>query len=160
MENIILVGMPGSGKSTVGKLLAEKCGKVFSDADAGIVEAAGKSIPEIFAESGEPGFRGWETRVLAELGKRSGIVLATGGGCVTKAENYPLLHQNGTIFCLERSLDRLPTDGRPLSQANKLEEMYRIRKPLYDQFADHIIDNNGPAEAAVQSILTLWEEDL
>ena len=160
MENIILVGMPGSGKSTVGKLLAEKCGKVFVDADARIVEAAGKSIPEIFAESGEPGFRGWETRVLAELGKRSGIVLATGGGCVTKAENYPLLHQNGTIFCLERSLDRLPTDGRPLSQANKLEEMYRIRKPLYDQFADHIIDNNGPAEAAVQSILTLWEEDL
>ena len=160
MENIILIGMPGSGKSTVGKLLAEKCGKVFVDTDAQIIEAAGKSIPEIFIESGEPGFRAWETKVLAELSKRSGILLATGGGCVTKAENYPLLHQNGTIFCLERSIDRLPTDGRPLSQANKLEEMYRIRKPLYDQFADHAIDNNGSVESAVQSILTLWEENL
>ena len=159
MENIILIGMPGSGKSTAGQLLAEKCGKLFVDADAEIVKAAGKPIPEIFAENGESGFRTWETRVLAELGKRSGILLATGGGCVTRAENYPLLHQNGTIFCLERSLDRLPTDGRPLSQSNKLEEMYRIRKPLYDRFADHHIDNNHSVADTVQSILTLWEEN-
>ena len=123
------------------------------------MKAAGKPIPEIFAENGESGFRTWETRVLAELGKRSGILLATGGGCVTRAENYPLLHQNGTVFCLERSLDRLPTDGRPLSQSNKLEEMYHIRKPLYDRFADHHIDNNHSVADTVQSILTLWEEN-
>ena len=158
MENIVLIGMPGSGKSTVGQLLAEKCGKAFVDADAEIVKAAGKSIPQIFAEEGEAGFRAWETKVLTDLGKRSGIVLATGGGCVTREENYASLHQNGTIFCLNRSLERLPTDGRPLSQANKLEELYRIRKPLYDRFADRCIDNNGAPEDTVRAILTLWEE--
>jgi shikimate dehydrogenase len=160
MENIILIGMPGSGKSTVGKLLAEKTGKTFVDADAEIVKAAGKSIPEIFAESGEDGFRAWETKVLAELGKRAGIVLATGGGCVTREENYPLLHQNGRIFCLERALDRLPTEGRPLSQTNKLEEMYRQRKPMYDRFADDRIENHGAVEDTVQKIKTHWEEAL
>ena len=159
MENIILIGMPGSGKSTIGKLLAEKCGKTFVDADAEIVNAAGRPIPQIFAEEGEAGFRAWETKVLTDLGKRSGIVLATGGGCVTREENYEVLHQNGTVFCLNRSLDLLPTDGRPLSQANKLEEMHRVRKPLYDRFADHRIDNNGPIEDAVRAILTLWEEN-
>ena len=159
MENIILIGMPGSGKSTVGRQLAEQCGKTFVDADTEIGKAAGKTIPEIFAESGEAGFRAWETKVLAELGKRAGIVLATGGGCVTKAGNYPLLHQNGMIFCLERNLDLLPTEGRPLSQRNKLEEMYRIRKPMYDRFADHCIGNNGYAGDTVRSILTLWEEN-
>lgn len=160
MENIILIGMPGSGKSTIGKLLAEKTGKTFVDADAEIVKAAGKSIPEIFAESGEDGFRAWETKVLAELGKHAGIVLATGGGCVTREENYPLLHQNGRIFCLERALDRLPTEGRPLSQKNKLEEMYRQRKPMYDRFADDRIDNHGAVEDTVQMIKTHWEEAL
>ena len=124
-----------------------------------IVNAAGRPIPQIFAEEGEAGFRAWETKVLTDLGKRSGIVLATGGGCVTREENYEVLHQNGTVFCLNRSLDLLPTDGRPLSQANKLEEMHRVRKPLYDRFADHRIDNNGPIEDAVRAILTLWEEN-
>ena len=157
MENIILIGMPGSGKSTVGQLLAEKSGKTFVDADAETVKAVGKPIPQIFAEEGEHGFRAWETKVLEDLSKRSGIVLATGGGCVTREENYEVLHQNGTIFCLNRSLDRLPTDGRPLSQANKLDQMYRIRKPLYDRFADRCIDNNGTPEDAVRAILSDWE---
>ena len=157
MENIILIGMPGSGKSTVGQLLAEKSGKTFVDADAETVKAVGKPIPQIFSEEGEPGFRAWETKVLEDLSKCSGIVLATGGGCVTREENYEVLHQNGTIFCLNRSLDRLPTDGRPLSQANKLDQMYRIRKPLYDRFADRCIDNNGTPEDAVRAILSDWE---
>ena len=159
MENIVLIGMPGSGKTTVGKLVAEQCGKTFVDADAQIVKAAGKPIPQIFAEEGEAGFRAWETKVLEDLGKRSGMVLATGGGCVTREGNYEILHQNGTIFCLNRSLERLPTEGRPLSQASRLEEMYRIRKPLYDRFADHQIDNNGAPEDTVRAILTLWEEN-
>ena len=157
MENIILIGMPGSGKSTVGQPLAEKSGKTFVDADAETVKAVGKPIPQIFSEEGEPGFRAWETKVLEDLSKCSGIVLATGGGCVTREENYEVLHQNGTIFCLNRSLDRLPTDGRPLSQANKLDQMYRIRKPLYDRFADRCIDNNGTPEDAVRAILSDWE---
>lgn len=157
MENIILIGMPGSGKSTVGSILAEKTGKKLVDADAAIVEKAGRSIPEIFATDGEPGFRALETEVLAELGKQSGLIIATGGGCVTQDRNYPLLHQNGTIFCLERALDKLPTDGRPLSQSTKLTEMYRIRKPMYDRFADHHIDSNGTVAAAAEEILRILE---
>ena len=158
MENIILIGMPGSGKSTVGALLAQQLGKELVDADAAIVEKAGMPIPEIFALQGESGFRAIETAVLAELGKRSGLVIATGGGCVTRAENYPLLHQNGTIFCLDRDVAALPTDGRPLSLAGKLEEMYRIRKPLYDRFADHHIDSNSTPQAAAAQILRILEE--
>ena len=152
MENTVLIGMPGCGKSTVGKLLAERTGKQFVDADEAIVELAGKPIPGIFAADGEEAFRDWETKALSELGKRSGLVIATGGGCVTKARNYPLLHQNATIYWLQRELSKLPTDGRPLSQANKLQDMYAVRKPLYEAFADRIIDNNGTVEAAVEAI--------
>ncbi len=153
MENIVLVGMPGCGKSTVAACLSEKLGRKVVDADAEIVTLAGKPIPEIFAESGEAGFRALETRVLADLGKQSGLVIATGGGCVTRDENYPLLHQNGTIFWLKRDIGLLPTEGRPLSKANRLEQMYRIREPMYRQFADRIIDNNGKIEDAVKSVL-------
>lgn len=157
MENIILIGMPGSGKSTVGGLLAARLGRELVDADAEIVRAAGKSIPKIFGESGEAGFRSIETQVLSELGKRSGLIIATGGGCVTREENYPLLHQNGTIFRLDRAIRDLPTDGRPLSQSGKLEEMYRVRKPLYDRFADHTIDNNGEPKTAADAIVKILE---
>ena len=153
MENIVLIGMPGSGKSTIGKLLADSLGKHFVDADTELEATFGRSIPEIFASDGESGFRTMETQILSELGKQSGLVIATGGGCVTKEENYPLLHQNGSIFCLTRDLSKLPIEGRPLSQANRLSELYRVRKPLYDRFSDHIIDNNGTPEAAAKEIL-------
>ncbi len=160
MENIILIGMPGSGKTSVGKLLAELTGKTFVDTDAEITKKAGKSIPEIFAEVGESGFRVLETEVLGEVGCRSGLVIATGGGCVTRVENYPLLHQNGSIFCLDRALDTLPVDGRPLSQTTDLSQMYQSRKPLYHRFADHCIDNSGRIDQAAQHILQLWEEEI
>lgn len=153
MENIILVGMPGCGKSTVGQLLAQQVGKQFVDADTEIIKAAGRSIPEIFQREGEDGFRKWETGVLEQLGQRSGLVIATGGGCVTREENYPLLHQNGTIVWLKRNISILPTDGRPLSHAGQLEQMYAVRKPLYARFADRIISNDGAPEEAVQAIL-------
>lgn len=158
MENIVLIGMPGSGKSTVGKLLSSQLGKEFADADSAIIEKAGISIPEIFEQRGEEWFRAIESEVLAELGKRSGLVIATGGGCVTRKENYPLLHQNGTIFCLDRDISYLPTHGRPLSQKGQLEEMYRIRNPLYHRFADHHIDCNHTPEAAAAQILQILEE--
>lgn len=157
MENIVLIGMPGSGKSTVGAILAEKTGRKLADADAIFTEKAGRSIPEIFAADGEEGFRALETEVLAELGKQSGLILATGGGCVTRERNYSLLHRNGTVFCLERSPDKLPTDGRPLSQTADLNEMYRRRRPMYHRFADFSIDNNGTAEAAAETILGILE---
>ena len=153
MENIILIGMPGSGKSTIGRHLAAKLSKEFVDADAQIVSAAGMTIPEIFSQSGEAGFRQIESKVLSDLGKRSGLVIATGGGCVTRECNYAHLHQNGTIFCLDRQLSKLPTDGRPLSQKGKLEEMYRIRHPLYQRFTDYTVDNNDTPDNCVRQIL-------
>lgn len=153
MENTVLVGMPGCGKSTIGELLAVQLGKRFVDADAEIVRMAQMPIPNIFEKFGEDGFRKMETKVLAEIGQQSGLVISTGGGCVTREENYPLLHQNGTIYWIQRETSSLPTDGRPLSQKGKLEQMYRDRKPLYERFADHIVSNNGTVEEAVNAIL-------
>lgn len=153
MENIVLVGMPGCGKSTIGKLLAQELNREFVDADAEIVKEAGMTIPEIFETQGEEGFRKIETQVLAKLGQKSCLVIATGGGCVTRAENYPLLHQNGAIYWIKRDITSLPTDGRPLSQAGKMEQMYTVRKPLYEQFADCAVSNDTSPEDAVAKIL-------
>ncbi len=158
MENIVLIGMPGCGKSTICEILAQKTGRIPVDADAEIVKKADCTIPEIFAERGEAAFRALETEVLAELGKQSGLIIATGGGCVTREENYPLLHQNGRIFWLKRPLSALPTDGRPLSQTTTLEDMYQARKPLYQRFADASIENTGAPEETADKILKLWEE--
>ena len=157
MENIILIGMPGCGKSTVGKLLAENLGKTFVDADEELVSTYGMDIPSIFAAEGEAGFREKETAILESLGKRSGLVIATGGGGVTREENYPLLHQNGNVFWLQRALDQLPSDGRPLSQITKMEDMYHARKGLYQCFADFTIPNDDSPEAAVAEILAKLE---
>lgn len=152
MQNIVLIGMPGCGKSIVGKALAERLNRTFVDTDAEIVKLAGKSIPEIFADDGEAVFRDYETQVLSDLGKRSCLVIATGGGCVTKERNYRLLHQNSSIFWLKRDLTLLPTDGRPLSQSNKLADMYEIRRPMYESFSDCIIDNNGVLSDTLSAI--------
>ena len=152
MQNIVLIGMPGCGKSTVAAALGAALGRQVCDSDALIEELAGMTIPEIFAAQGEDAFRRLETEAIAALSKRSGIVLATGGGCVTRAENYPLLHQNSTIFWLQRDLTQLPTEGRPLSQAGRLEAMYALRRPLYERFADHIIDNNGTLDDTITAI--------
>ena len=160
MENIILIGMPGCGKSTVGRSLAAQLGRKFVDADAAIEAHDGMTITEIFARKGENVFRNIETDVLAELGKQSGFVIATGGGCVTRPENYPLLHQNGKIIWLKRDITLLPTQGRPLSQAGKLSEMYQIRQPLYQDFADLTVENSSEPEHTILAILKLLEEEL
>ena len=153
MSNIVLIGMPGCGKSAVGRALARALDRTFIDADGEIVKAAGRSIPDIFASEGEAGFRARETAALAELGKGSGAVLATGGGCVTMPENYPLLHQNGVIVWLTRDLSKLPKAGRPLSQQNSAEALYAQRRDKYAAFADITVDNNGPLEDTVTHIL-------
>jgi len=153
MENIVLIGMPGCGKSTVGRLLSKTLNREFIDTDRLIVEKTGISIPEIFASIGEKGFRRLETEVLTDTSKQSGVIIATGGGCVTRPENYPLLHQNSKIVWLKRDISLLPTDGRPLPQAQRIDAMYQVRAPLYEAFADIIIDNDTTPEAAVNSIL-------
>ena len=157
MENIVLVGMAGCGKSTVGRNLAKETGKAFVDSDAEIEVLAGKSIPEIFAQKGEAEFRRLETQVLASLGKRSGLVIATGGGCVTREENFPLLHQNGRILWLKRCPARLPTEGRPLSQKTTPAKLYEERKPMYKQFSDAAIDNDGTLGETLTEILNILE---
>lgn len=159
MENIILIGMPGCGKSTVGKLLSQMTGRKCIDSDEMIVQLAGKTIPEIFFQDGETHFRHLESQVLETLGKQSGLIICTGGGCVTQRRNYPMLHQNGTIFWLQRDLSLLSTDGRPLSQKGDLMQMFRQREPMYAQFSDHSIDNNGSISQAASMILKKMEEE-
>ena len=152
MENIVLIGMPGCGKTTIANALGKELGMDVVDADAEIEAMAGKTIPQIFAEGGEDAFRQLETCVLDNLGKRSGIIISTGGGCVTRKENYPHLHQNGKIIWLTRELEALPTEGRPLSQTNDLADMYCVRRPMYQYFADMTVDNTGTVESTVSAI--------
>lgn len=154
MENIILIGMPGCGKSTVGQLVANLLGREFVDADAEIVNEAKMPIADIFALHGEKGFRAVEAKVLARLGIQSGLVIATGGGCVTVPENYNSLHQNGKILWLKRATEQLPTEGRPLSKQGALEAMYKARQPLYSHFCDISIDNNGSVKEAARAVIT------
>ena len=154
MENIVLIGMPGSGKTTIGKMLADRLCRRFIDTDAEIETLAGKTIPEIFSAHGEGYFRKLESQVLAQYGKESGLVIATGGGCVTQIENYASLHRNGKIIWIERELKELPTKGRPLSVKNKLEAMYAVRKPMYESFSDCIIQNDTSVKEIVDRILT------
>ena len=153
MLNLILVGMPGCGKSTVAKALGAALGREVQEADALIEAEAGQPIPAIFAAEGEEDFRKRESAVLRELGKRSGLILSTGGGCVTREENYEPLHQNGVIVWLQREIDRLPKEGRPISLRSDLHELYEKRRPCYERFADVVIDNNGSLEATVKAIL-------
>lgn len=152
-RNVMLIGMPGSGKSTVGAALAESLGRRLVDVDERIVEMAGCSIPEIFAKDGEEGFRQIEHQALCEVSKESGLVIATGGGVVTRPKNLDPMRQNSLIVWLLRDTALLPKDGRPLSQANSLTEMFKVREPLYRAAADCIADNNGSLEDTVKQIL-------
>ena len=153
MQNIVIIGMPGSGKTTVAAALGEKLGRPVYDSDDKVLEMTGESAETLIRTRGEEAFRRAETAALAELGKLSGAVIATGGGAVTREENYPLLHQNGTIVCLERALERLPVDGRPISQSTNLAALYAKRKPLYARFADVTVDNNGALDATLRAVL-------
>ena len=152
LTSIVLIGMPGCGKTTVGRTLAGKLGRTFVDLDEEIVRRAGMSIPEIFAREGEAGFRERESALVREFGERTGLVVSTGGGVVTRRENYIPLKQNGLLLHLRRDPAALPTDGRPLSQATAPEELWRRRAPLYAAFADGEIDNNGTLAGTLEQI--------
>ena len=152
MTNVVLIGMPGCGKSTVGAALAERTGREAVDLDALIAQRAGMTIPEIFAAQGEDAFRALEREVTAEAGRLTGKIILTGGGVVKDRRNYAPLHRSGRIYHLLRDIHRLPTDGRPLSQTNALADLWAQRRPLYEAFRDAVIDNNGSMEDTVERI--------
>jgi shikimate dehydrogenase len=151
-QNIALIGMPGCGKSTVGRILAQTTGRPFADIDGQIEATAGKSIPQIFAEDGEETFRQLETRILAEEAKESGKVIATGGGVVTRPENLDLLWQNSVIVYLKRELSELITDGRPLSQNIGIQALANKRLPLYEAWSDHAVQVEAKPEQTAARI--------
>lgn len=156
MQNIALIGMPGCGKTTTSQALAKLTGREVIDVDEEIVRLAGRSIPEIFASDGEEAFRALETQALAEVSKKSGVIIATGGGVVTRARNLPLLRQNSAIVYLRRETESLATDGRPLSQSKGTAQLAAERLPLYEAWADHTVQACSAEEAA--QIIKEWIE--
>ena len=151
--NIILVGMPGSGKTTVGKLLAEMTGRQFIDTDEMIASSHGRTPSEIIIADGEEKFRQIEHEEVKNAGRMSGMIIATGGGVVTRRENFDPLRQNGKIFFIHRSLDNLSTKNRPLSQQTGIGEIYRARLPLYRELCDLEVSNDETAETCAVEIL-------
>ncbi len=139
-RNIVLIGMPGCGKSTLGKALADLTGRPFADTDDMIVSRVGKSIPQIFADDGEKCFRQVEKDCVASICAEHGYIIATGGGAPVQPGNGDLLRQNSRILYLRRPTDALPTDGRPLSRSGSLTEMEKIRTPVYRSLCDAEIE--------------------
>ena len=152
-QNILLVGMPGSGKSTIGKLLAEKSGRKFVDTDEMIAEKEGRSIPEIFAEDGEDYFRNVEESCVREACKKMGLVIATGGGAVKREVNRNAMKENSVIVFLNRENSHLATDSRPLSSSEeKIKLMYEERFPIYKSLADYTVEVNDNPEITLSEV--------
>ena len=158
--NIVLIGMPGSGKTTIAKILAEKIEKKFIDSDFEIEKLCGFSIPEIFKIKGENEFRKTENEILKKICQETGIVFSTGGGAVLAENAYEILKQNAEIYWIKRDLNLLEISGRPLSKnSNEIEKIYEKRKPIYEKFCDKIIQNSSTAENAAQNILEDFYEN-
>ncbi|MGF6376678.1 shikimate dehydrogenase [Clostridiales Family XIII bacterium PM5-7] len=144
--NAILIGMPGAGKTLLGQEIAARMGRKFVDMDDLIIAQEGMSIPEIFSSKGEAYFRKVETEILEKTCKEAGLVIATGGGVVKKKINHNIIKQNGVVIWIKRDLDKLETDGRPLSQSMPLEQIYEERKDAYSYWSDFFINNNEERE--------------
>ena len=153
MCNIVLIGMAGCGKSTIGKVLAEKLNKELVDTDQMIENVENMPIPEIIEKFGEVHFRNCENAAAILAGREKECIIATGGGVVTRVENYNPLKQNGIIVFINRDADLLPTNGRPLSQMHGVKALYEKRMPLYRQFADVEVDGNGTVEEVADRII-------
>ena len=154
-QNVVLIGMPSCGKTTVGRWVARRLNRPFRDTDKLIVQRAGKTIPEIFAEKGEDGFRQLEAEIVAETARESGVVIATGGGSVLNPESVRRLKQNGLIFFPDRPLEKLrPTGDRPLSSStDALRKRFEERYPLYNAVCDRRIPADGTIETNVELVL-------
>ena len=150
--NIVLVGMPGSGKTTIGRALSGMTGRRVVDIDAQVEKNSGRTISDIFAEEGEAAFRKMERDEIAGAGKEHGQIIVCGGGAVKDVENYPPLHQNGRIYHIQRDTKLLARRGRPLSMGADMEEMYAQRRPMYEHFRDAEILNDDTPESAAEKI--------
>lgn len=153
-KNLVLVGMPGCGKSTVAALLSKKTGRECVDTDSMVIETSGKSIPDIFSEYGESEFRKLETDAVRLAGKSSGKIIATGGGAILKGENRTALRENSTVVFLDADINSLATDGRPLSKNHEaLKKMHCERLPLYRETADYTVKVDTDPEITLRRIL-------
>ena len=161
ITNLVLVGMPGCGKSTIGEKLAEVLEMPLVDLDAEIVKAAGMSIPVIFEKEGEAGFRKRESEQVQRFGSIGGNVLVTGGGAVKEPMNRKYLRMNGFVAHITRDLDKLPMEGRPLSQSREaLQTMWQERKSMYEVCRDAQFTNDSTIDACVQTIKEAFDEAL
>ena len=160
-ENIILIGMPGVGKTTVGKALGEEMGRTCVDVDHELEKEIG-DISTYITEQGEPAFREKEAEVIAKFGTQTGLIISTGGGCVTVPKNFAHLRQNGRIYQLTQPVENLSTSGRVLSSGGieRLRELEATRTPMYESFAQCIVEHNRNAPETVSAILEDFEANL
>lgn len=161
VSNLVLIGMPGSGKTRIGQLCAMALGMAHADADTEVERRADKPIPQIFAEDGEERFRALEGEVLAGLGSRTGLVISTGGGAVLREGNRFHLRMNGVVARIRRPLPLLSTGGRPLSKSPQaLAAMEAEREPLYRSCADYTVDNDGALQSCADKVVEKYLEIL
>ncbi len=153
-RNLVLIGMPASGKSTIARMLSKHSGRPFVDTDELIVERAGKPIPRIFAEDGESAFRRLESEVIQALSLQNGLLISTGGGAILDPQNVRRLKRNGLLCRIDRRLDQLsPSADRPLaSDLKKMQRIYESRKAAYEAATELVIDNNGPLSETLQQL--------
>lgn len=153
--NVSIIGMPGSGKTRIGRNLSRKTGLPFVDTDEMIIQKTGRSSADIITEDGEAAFRKIECEIINEAGNMTGTIISTGGGCVTRNENYRHLHRNGLVVWVKRDLSLLVTKGRPLSETADLSHMYTIRRPMYEYFSDVSVHNDSTIAKVVDEIIAV-----
>jgi shikimate dehydrogenase len=157
ISNLVLIGMPGCGKSTLAKMAAERLGREFVDIDELIVQNTAKEIPDIFKEMGEEGFRRLEAEAIGQVSRRTGIVISPGAGALMDVKNARALKQNGVLIYIKRDVKLLATEGRPLSSGRgALLHMLKVREPVYFENADAVIENRQGLETALEQILTAF----